>query len=241
MPSKSKAQQQAAGIAAAYKKGDIPKSKLRGASKQMADMSGKDLKKFAKTKSKDLPQHVENRAHHIVKVLLDAESTDDTRSFYRVCPKCDEERGIKRPAEDRHMVSHGICSRHAKEAYGEYYDHMAKQGPFVPDYREQAQAPKVESRANRILSTLLENELKPYPVCTQCEKEKGGIKVPEGCQRMDSICRKHLHAAKGRWAGETEAAKLADQGHLADPEWKTEFITKPKGAFYPSSGGSSSI
>lgn len=59
MPSKSVAQQAAAGIAHAVKKGDLPKSKLRGASKQMFQMGGKDLKKFAKTKTKDLPKHVE--------------------------------------------------------------------------------------------------------------------------------------------------------------------------------------
>jgi hypothetical protein len=51
----SKAQRKAAGIAYAAKKGDIPKSELRGASKEMSDMPTKELKKFAKTKEKDLP------------------------------------------------------------------------------------------------------------------------------------------------------------------------------------------
>jgi len=51
----SKAQRKAAGIAYAAKKGDIPKSELRGASKEMAKMAGGELKKFAKTKEKDLP------------------------------------------------------------------------------------------------------------------------------------------------------------------------------------------
>ena len=52
----SKAQRKAAGIAYAAKKGDIPKSELRGASKEMAKMKGGELKKFAKTKEKGLPQ-----------------------------------------------------------------------------------------------------------------------------------------------------------------------------------------
>jgi hypothetical protein len=52
----SKAQRAAAGIAYAAKKGDIPKSELRGASKEMADMPSKELKKFAKTKEKGLPE-----------------------------------------------------------------------------------------------------------------------------------------------------------------------------------------
>lgn len=52
----SKAQRRAAGIAHAARKGDIPKSELRGASKEMAKMAGGELKKFAKTKEKGLPQ-----------------------------------------------------------------------------------------------------------------------------------------------------------------------------------------
>lgn len=52
----SKAQRAAAGIAYAAKKGDIPKSELRGASKEMAKMDTKELKKFAKTKEKGLPE-----------------------------------------------------------------------------------------------------------------------------------------------------------------------------------------
>jgi len=58
MPSTSKAQQQAAGIALAAKRGDIPQSKLRGASKSMSSMGGGELKKFAATKTSDLPKHV---------------------------------------------------------------------------------------------------------------------------------------------------------------------------------------
>ena len=51
----SKVQRRAAGIAHAARKGDIPRSELRGASKEMAKMPGGELKKFAKTKEKGLP------------------------------------------------------------------------------------------------------------------------------------------------------------------------------------------
>jgi hypothetical protein len=54
----SKAQRAAAGIAYAAKKGEIPKSELRGASKEMAKMPAGELKKFAKTKEKGLPEKV---------------------------------------------------------------------------------------------------------------------------------------------------------------------------------------
>jgi hypothetical protein len=52
----SKSQQQAAGAALAAKRGDAPKSNLKGASKEMTKMSTKELEKFAKTKHKGLPE-----------------------------------------------------------------------------------------------------------------------------------------------------------------------------------------
>ncbi|MFC5069063.1 DUF3008 family protein [Flaviflagellibacter deserti] len=58
MPAKSGAQQKAAGAALAAKRGDMPKSKLRGASKQMVEsMSEKELDKMASTKRKGKPEH----------------------------------------------------------------------------------------------------------------------------------------------------------------------------------------
>ena len=57
MPAKSKAQQKAAGAALSAKRGDTPKSKLKGASKSMADsMSEKQLKELAATKRKGKPE-----------------------------------------------------------------------------------------------------------------------------------------------------------------------------------------
>lgn len=51
----SQDQQQAAGAALAAKRGDIPASSLKGASKEMYKMSQKELEKFAGTKHKGLP------------------------------------------------------------------------------------------------------------------------------------------------------------------------------------------
>ena len=57
MPAHSKAQQKAAGAALAAKRGEMPKSKLVGASRQMADqMSEAELRKLAKTSRKGLPE-----------------------------------------------------------------------------------------------------------------------------------------------------------------------------------------
>jgi hypothetical protein len=59
MPAKSKAQQKAAGAALSAKRGDTPKSKLQGASKQMASsMSEKQLEELASTKRKGKPDRV---------------------------------------------------------------------------------------------------------------------------------------------------------------------------------------
>jgi len=56
--SKSVSQQQAAGAALSAKRGEAPKSKLKGASKEMSKMPSKELEKFASTKHKGLPKKV---------------------------------------------------------------------------------------------------------------------------------------------------------------------------------------
>ena len=59
MPAKSAAQQKAAGAALSAKRGDTPKSKLKGASRQMEEsMTEKQLEEFAHTKRKGKPGHV---------------------------------------------------------------------------------------------------------------------------------------------------------------------------------------
>lgn len=60
MPAKSKAQQKAAGAALSAKRGDTPKSELRGASKEMyKSMSEKELEDFASGSTKGKPDHVD--------------------------------------------------------------------------------------------------------------------------------------------------------------------------------------
>lgn len=60
MPAVSKAQQRAAGAALSAKRGETPKSKLRGASKKMAEsMTEKQLEDFAKGSTKGKPEHID--------------------------------------------------------------------------------------------------------------------------------------------------------------------------------------
>jgi hypothetical protein len=57
MPARSKAQQKAAGAALAAKRGEQPKSRLKGASRQMVkSMSEEELEKLARTRRRSLPE-----------------------------------------------------------------------------------------------------------------------------------------------------------------------------------------
>lgn len=59
MPAKSAAQQKAAGAALSAKRGETPKSKLKGASKEMVEsMSEEELERMASTKRKGKPERV---------------------------------------------------------------------------------------------------------------------------------------------------------------------------------------
>lgn len=56
MPAKSKAQQKAAGAALAAERGETEKAQLKGAAREMYDdMTQSELKDFATTKHKGLP------------------------------------------------------------------------------------------------------------------------------------------------------------------------------------------
>lgn len=58
MPAVSAAQQKAAGAALSAKRGETPKSKLKGASKSMVEsMTEKQLEDFAHTRRKGKPEH----------------------------------------------------------------------------------------------------------------------------------------------------------------------------------------
>lgn len=58
MPAKSAAQQKAAGAALSAKRGETPKTKLKGASKSIVEsMSEKELEDMASTSRKGKPEH----------------------------------------------------------------------------------------------------------------------------------------------------------------------------------------
>ena len=61
MPAVSKSQRQAAGIAIALKRGDIPASKAGEAARSMAKMPTSSLRDYAQTKHGNLPEHVSKK------------------------------------------------------------------------------------------------------------------------------------------------------------------------------------
>jgi hypothetical protein len=62
MPAKSGAQQKAAGAALSAKRGDTPKSELKGASRGMVkSMSEKQLEEMAHSKRKGKPEHASKK------------------------------------------------------------------------------------------------------------------------------------------------------------------------------------
>lgn len=62
MPAKSKAQQKAAAMALAAKRGKISPRKLKGSARQMyKSMTAKQLKHYAETKTKKLPARVKKK------------------------------------------------------------------------------------------------------------------------------------------------------------------------------------
>lgn len=62
MPATSKAQQKAAGAALAAKRGEIPKSKLKGASREMEEsMTEQELADLASIPRKGKPEHVDDK------------------------------------------------------------------------------------------------------------------------------------------------------------------------------------
>jgi hypothetical protein len=63
MPAKSAAQQKAAGAALAAKRGEISRSKLKGAARSMYEsMTEEELDELASTKRKGKPEHVSKKA-----------------------------------------------------------------------------------------------------------------------------------------------------------------------------------
>jgi hypothetical protein len=112
----SKAQRAAAGIARAAQKGEIPKSELRGASKEMARMPAGELKKFAKTKEKGLPQKVKKD-----------ESVEETTVAGSVAPSMEAPKGKKGGM----IFGKGVYEGRLEESYKSRLETMLTEGMSI--------------------------------------------------------------------------------------------------------------
>ena len=112
----SKAQRAAAGIARAVQKGEIPRSELRGASKEMAKMPAGELKKFAKTKEKGLPEKVKKD-----------ESVEENTVAGSVAPSMEAPKGKKGGM----IFGKGVYEGRLEESYKSRLETMLTEGMSI--------------------------------------------------------------------------------------------------------------
>lgn len=129
----SKAQQQAAGAALAAKKKGSTKG-LKGASKEMSKMSTKELEKFAGTKHKGLPKHVEeakakpdyldfdkdgNKKEPMKKALKDKEKKVDEATGDYSAKKARAGKDIGKPGKQFAKIAKSAGERYGSKERGE--------------------------------------------------------------------------------------------------------------------------
>ena len=96
MPAKSAAQQKAAGAALSAKRGDTPKSKLKGASKQMEEsMTEKQLEDFAHTKRKGKPETL--KCSHSNFGAVSPSVSASSRTWLRISPAAHSQPALQAP------------------------------------------------------------------------------------------------------------------------------------------------
>jgi hypothetical protein len=112
----SQAQRRAAGIARAAQKGEIPRSELRGASKEMAKMPAGELKKFAKTREKGLPEKVKKD-----------ESVEENTVSGSVAPSMEAPKGKKGGM----IFGKGVYEGRLEESYKSRLETMLTEGMTI--------------------------------------------------------------------------------------------------------------
>jgi hypothetical protein len=99
----SVAQQKAAGLALAAKRGEVDPSKLEGPAKEMMKMSEKDLEDFAKTKHKGLPmKKEENNVEEAYTTSSNPKTTDtstNVKAYRKVFDAAMKKFNISSPSE----------------------------------------------------------------------------------------------------------------------------------------------
>ena len=194
----SKAQRAAAGIARAAQKGDIPKSELRGASKEMARMPAGELKKFAKTKEKGLPQKVKKD-----------ESVEETTVAGSVAPSMEAPKGKKGSM----IFGKGVYEGRLEESYKSRLETMLTEGMSIN------MSVGEDGRKNLSVSATDDDAVKLAQIL-----KLAGMKQATGYDDACPTCGAGRGMCEHEMVEEADLANSADDTVYADTDYMTQTL-----------------
>ena len=194
----SKAQRAAAGIARAAQKGDIPKSELRGASKEMAKMPAGELKKFAKTKEKGLPQKVKKD-----------ESVEETTVAGSVAPSMEAPKGKKGGM----VFGKGVYEGRLEESYKSRLETMLTEGMSIN------MSVGEDGRKNLSVSATDDDAVKLAQIL-----KLAGMEQAQGYDDACPTCGAGRGMCEHEMVEEADLANSADDTVYADTDYMTQTL-----------------
>jgi hypothetical protein len=194
----SRAQRAAAGIARAAQKGDIPKSELRGASKEMARMPAGELKKFAKTKEKGLPQKVKKD-----------ESVEETTVAGSVAPSMEAPKGKKGGM----IFGKGVYEGRLEESYKSRLETMLTEGMSIN------MSVGEDGRKNLSVSATDDDAVKLAQIL-----KLAGMKQARGYDDACPTCGAGRGMCEHEMVEEADLANSADDTVYADTDYMTQTL-----------------
>jgi hypothetical protein len=194
----SRAQRAAAGIARAAQKGDIPKSELRGASKEMARMPAGELKKFAKTKEKSLPQKVKKD-----------ESVEETTVAGSVAPSMEAPKGKKGGM----IFGKGVYEGRLEESYKSRLETMLTEGMSIN------MSVGEDGRKNLSVSATDDDAVKLAQIL-----KLAGMKQARGYDDACPTCGAGRGMCEHEMVEEADLANSADDTVYADTDYMTQTL-----------------
>ena len=194
----SKAQRAAAGIARAAQKGEIPKSELRGASKEMAKMPAGELKKFAKTKEKGLPEKVKKD-----------ESVEETTVAGSVAPSVEAPKGKKGGM----IFGKGVYEGRLEESYKSRLETMLTEGMSIN------MSVGEDGRKNLSVSATDDDAVKLAQIL-----KLAGMEQAQGYDDACPTCGAGRGMCEHEMVEEADLANSADDTVYADTDYMTQTL-----------------
>ena len=194
----SKAQRAAAGIARAAQKGEIPRSELRGASKEMARMPAGELKKFAKTKEKGLPEKVKKD-----------ESVEENTVAGSVAPAVEAPKGKKGGM----VFGKGVYEGRLEESYKSRLETMLTEGMSIN------MSVGEDGRKNLSVSATDDDAVKLAQIL-----KLAGMQQPKGYDDACPTCGAGRGMCEHEMVEEADLANSADDTVYADTNYMTQTL-----------------